>query len=408
MEKCKNGKIDSSMKAVTYILTCLLLSVIVGTILMIAVYCLPVLRIRENVRNSLGIYQLENDYYRWAPDYESSQLDNFTDALMINNAIFLGRDSIVYDAMTNPYITYDDLATQTECMIRAAGQDNLEGMITDYARYWHGYLVWLKPLLMIFTMSDIRIINMCFQLILLISVVLELHRVGGIQKMIPFILAILSLNPISVALCMQYSSVYCIMLLSVYIMLKFRIYTSKGYWKLFLWIGIATAFFDFLTYPIVGLGITLGLYLALQTESCKNQIKNLIKASFSWGIGYGGMWFGKWVVASVLAGYNVVAEGLANVRVRVSGNVRESIVNNVKQLCNVPTLLLLIILMVAVIVIILARKYQFSFRKTHFTVMVIISLYPFIWYSIIRNHSTIHAWMTYRNLSIYKVIVYCL
>lgn len=203
MGRDRNGKINSYMRVVIYIVIYLFLSVIIGTILMIAVYLLPVSRMRENARKSLTIYELEGDYYQWAPGHESSQLDNFTDSLMLNNAIFLGRDSVIYDAMTNPYVTYDDLATQTECMIRAVGQDALEGTINDYARYWHGYLVWLKPMLMIYTIADIRVITMCFQFIVLVGVMLELYKVGGYRKVIPFTLAILTLNPISTALCMR-------------------------------------------------------------------------------------------------------------------------------------------------------------------------------------------------------------
>lgn len=399
-ERSRHRKNDGYMRATIYVIICLLLSVIIGTILMISVYCLPVSRMRENARKSLAIYELEGDYYRWAPDYESSQLDNFTDSLMINNAIFLGRDSVVYDAMTNPFVTYDDLAAWTECMIRTAGQDNQEGRINDYARYWHGYLVWLKPMLMIFTMSDIRVLSMCFQFIVLVGVILELYKAGGYRSVIPFVFAILTINPISTALCMQYACVYCIMLLSVYIMLKFRIYNLKEYWKLFLWIGIATAFFDFLTYPIVGLAITLGVQLSLQNESFALQIRRIIKASFIWAIGYGGMWTGKWMVASVLIGYNVFAEGIANVKVRTSGSIGESIVNNSRQLCNMPILFLLVILVVITIGLKLTGRYRFVFCRKHFMGMMLISLYPFIWYSIVRNHSAIHAWMTYRNLSI--------
>lgn len=159
-------------------------------------------------------------------------------------------------------------------------------------------------------------------------------------------------------------------------------------------------FFDFLTYPITGLGITLGLQLALQNESLALQIKKIIRASIAWGIGYSGMWIGKWMVASVLTGDNVIANGMANVKVRTSGSVWESIVNNSKQLCNAPVLLLLAMLLVAIIALILTKKYRFDFYGMHFMGMTIISLYPFIWYSIVRNHSTIHAWMTYRNLAI--------
>lgn len=394
-------------RTVLYTIVCIASAIILGTILMIGVYCLPVQNMRENARKSSAIYEVEGEYYSWAPNIKSSQLDNFTDALMINNATFLGTGSVIHDAMMNPFVTYDEVSTQTQYMMKSVSEDMFGGGVVNYARYWHGYLIWLKPLLMIFTISDIRMISMCFQLVLLLAIILELYQLGGYRKVVPFTLAILSINPISTAICMQHACIYCIMLIAVYIMLRFRVYRSKDYWKLFLWIGIATAFFDFLTYPIVGLGITLALLLILQNESFRCQMIKIMKSSFFWGIGYGGMWVGKWVAASILTGYNVVADGISAVKYRSAGSVEWTDINcwnviwrNCKQLCNKPVCIISAIIVITIIVLILTGKFQFKLDKMHLMAMFIISLYPFVWYCIARNHSVIHSWMTYRDLSI--------
>ena len=40
--------------------------------------------------------------------------------------------------------------------------------------------------------------------------------------------------------------------------------------------------------------------------------------------------------------------------------------------------------------------------------ILLIGLMPFIWYMILKNHSQIHCWFTYRNLSItvYVILVF--
>ena len=96
------------MKSEVYFMSSLIASIMIGTILMIAVYCLPVSAIRINAKKSLSIYERENDTYNWAPGISSSHLDNFTDSLMINNAVFLGTGSVIDDAMNNPWLNYED------------------------------------------------------------------------------------------------------------------------------------------------------------------------------------------------------------------------------------------------------------------------------------------------------------
>ena len=210
---------------------CIISAIITGSLLMIAVYSLPVSNIRKNVSRSLDIYTTEGDYYSWAPEISSAQLDNFTDTLMLNIASFKGNGSVINQAMNNSYITYDDEDSKSLTLAKALSDDSINGaVIVDYPRYWHGYLIWLKPLLCFMTMSDIRILLMCFQLILAVYLIIEIYQKSSVKTAFPIGLALLCLNPVSTALCMQYACIYTLTLTSILVMLKAGYYKKNSYY----------------------------------------------------------------------------------------------------------------------------------------------------------------------------------
>ena len=71
------------------------------------------------------------------------------------------------------------------------------------------------------------------------------------------------------------------------------------YPEFFLIVGILTSYFDFLTYPVVTLGIPLCCYFLLESDRLWNNIKRLTGFSVSWAIGYAGMCAAKWVIADL-------------------------------------------------------------------------------------------------------------
>ena len=402
-------------KNIIYVITGIIISLVVGTLAMIAVYCIPVEHIRENVRKSAVIYEKENDDYRWAPGISSTLLDNFTDAIMINNAAFIGTGSVIDDAMNNPWVDYEDVSSKPLAMLKAASEDTLENAtVVNYARYWHGYLVWLKPLLYFLTVSDIRVLNMCIQFTLLFFVLIELYKKKGYRIAIPFGLAILMINPVTTALCMQLSCIYYITLIAALFMLCTDLYKKDTYWHIFLWIGISTAYFDFLTYPLVGLGINLLLVLALRDDAVNNILestKKIIAGSAVWGMGYAGMWSGKWLISYLLTGDNTIADGIKNAKIRLSGDGAEeagfdtnSIIQiikyNLAELKNKPMLLVILICVLLIVFIIVVKKYKISIHIQSMISLGIVACYPFFWFFILKNHSAIHRYMAHRNFAI--------
>ena len=380
-------------RSVTYVLFCLICAIATGTILLILVYSLPISTIRKNVNDSIYIYEQEGDYYNWAPWRDGSMLDNFTDAFMINIAAFSGTGSTAIDAMKNYWVCYPELEAQVSGrvphLLRTLKSDTYDlGTFEEYSRYWHGYLIWLKPMLCITEFANIRILNMYIQLALLILIMIELYKISGYKTVVPFFLSMLIINPVSTVLCMQYSCMYYITLISVFILLKWKLYVSHNQWKLFLWIGIATAFFDLLTYPIVAPCTSLLLLVVLNLEPVLMQIRKIFLNTFAWLIGYAGMWGGKWVVCYLITGET--AGGVKRVIYRLMGDPTQEAPNikmnffhvlklNFNQVWKEPMLWIYLICLLLPVMLLITRRYKLiRFQSMIPTLMI--GCYPFAWY----------------------------
>lgn len=398
----------------------LVLAVCIGTAAMIAVYCLPTRRMNDNIGKSLDILEVERHRFTWAPGYAGTGLDGYTDAIMLGNAVYRGSGSHLRDAMLNPRVYYQADENPLDSVTKYVNKSELsEGTEVTYSRYWHGYLAWLKPMLLFFTLSDIRMLNMMFQFGLALYLLLELFRLGGYRMAIPFAVALLSINPISAALCLQYSSVYDVMLLGALGLLKLRLYDTEYDWYVFLWIGILTAFFDFLTYPVAALGINLVLITILSHGDFKGKILRIIRATFAWCLGYAGMWSGKWIIAFLLTGNNTIADALGAVANRSGADAvievgkanvtpLDVIRANLNVYCNSASALLLLFLVCLLIIWIFVKKPRFHFDAATALPLLLIALYPFVWYAAVKNHSIVHFWMTHRNLSVTIFALACL
>ncbi|SKB65600.1 hypothetical protein SAMN06296386_103206 [Lachnospiraceae bacterium] len=395
---------------------CILLSVIVaviaGSIMMFLVYALPNNIIRANARKDAQMYEEEYDNTSWADKIAGASLDIFTDTLMINTAIYSG-DNIIRDAMLNPRVRHKD-ANQAESLVMGlSDEENENSFVVTYARYWHGYLIYLKPLLCVFSLSEIRVVNMFIQLVLFGALVIELYKINGLRLVLPFSAAIFGLNPISTALCLQYSSVYYVTVIAALVMIWFRLYDSETkIIQFFAWIGISTAFVDLLTYPVAGLGVNLALMLVLNRDgSIIQRIKKVVLCSFSWGVGYAGMWIGKWIISFLLTGNNTLTDGFKNVVHRVADKDGmeagiekiekiSTIKDNMYAYCNRPIIMLMILVFVLVVVLLLTRRMSITVDMGLLIPVAIVALYPIVWYLVVTNHSAIHSWMTHRDLAV--------
>ena len=115
---------------------------VVGYLLLAGVYSLPTERMEKNMRESVDIFYAEDNYPKLM-EYSNSQLDNFTDGIMLLTASNPNHDDIWKAAINAERYRTSDTPVGTLLDVYGEGVENPDS--TYYSRYWHGYLIFLKP-----------------------------------------------------------------------------------------------------------------------------------------------------------------------------------------------------------------------------------------------------------------------
>lgn len=384
------------------------LGVIVGVAVLAATYFIPQDRMKDNAWESAILMHREGlGSFMW-PTVKMTQLDGYTDGLMLNTA-YTETDDGIRDILLDTRVQVSDI-NPMESFYEVIAMENKDYCIETYGRYWHGYQILWRPLLCFFNYGEIRQINMALQLALVFVFLYLLFWNGEKALLVPFFGIYLFLTPLSLFSSMQFSPCFYLMMFASMALIGLKKYLNdmrRNY--LFLLTGILTAYFDLLTYPFVTLGIPLITYLAADREcreSWKKGMEDIIFHTISWCIGYVGMWGAKWVVASVFTDENVIMDAVNQVMFR-SGHFenRRSYVNTLWlnfDACNMKSCwLVLICLAIYLLVRAVINWRRTGMRPASGTGMILlVSLYPFFWYFLTMHHSSDNSYFTWRELSI--------
>lgn len=385
-----------------------------GFLLIIAVYMLPVGRMKSHIADSDELFNYEGIYPQIMQGYKCSQLDNYTDGLMYATAIHPGSRHPVRDAMLNARYEYADTNMVQSLNDYANDVSSKEDQRYEmtYPRYWHGYLVILKPLLLFFNVGEIRLLNMIVQGTLLFFLFWKIRRKFGEQYQIPVLMMVAVLNPIVLPLSLQFSWVYYVGLFGAIAVMCMKEPADGGkYIFLFLSLGMLTSYVDLLTYPLFTLGLPLVLFLLSEEgQRWNRRICLTVQCSLLWIIGYAVMWAGKWIFTYFFARVNLFTDVANKILQRTSllGEEEEKlnffvvILKNVQVILNWPFLLMLFLFMIFCFRIWLYPEIKGACRRNFLLKLpyLFISIMPFVWISLMANHSWVHYWFTYRELSV--------
>lgn len=385
------------------------LCAILGVAALAVTYFIPRERMRENVwASSIALHEEGLGAYIWK-DIEETMLDIYTDGLMLNVSYTETKDG-VRDILLGTHVEVDG-KNPMESLYEVIALSNDNYIVKNYGRYWHGYQVLLRPLLCVFTYSDIRHMNMILQLVLVCGFVCLLAGTKERVYVIPFLGMYVFLSPVSLYSSLQYSPCFYIMMLALSVLFLWREkLTDTGRNYLFLLTGVLTAYFDFLTYPFITLGVPLIAYLAFTDKRLATKQtdmwKNILLYTFSWGIGYVGMWSSKWVIASVLTEENIICDAFGAIAYRSGYFIKKHTYFDTLRLnlgvCN-RKVFLPAVLCLAVCIVLFRMKKHIRMERSHFPVLgmvLFVSLYPFIWYLFTKDHSCCHSYFTWRELGI--------
>lgn len=399
------------------ILINLLLSIIAGILLLMCVYLIPTKNMDINVGKSASIMQEEGMHYR-VFDWCSSILDNFTDSLMMLEVADNTDNTLLVKALkANRGDYYSTIDGPTETIVRHYFNGEEYELVNSYCRYWHGYLIFLKPLFYFFTYDTIRIINLVVQSILIISILYLMFKKNYKELIIPYVICYLMMAPYVITLSFQYSSCFYIYNIAILLLLILSSDFIKNYdYLVFLNIGIALAYFDFLTYPIVTLAIPLSFYLIKRDDlNGKKKLIRFIEMSICWGVGYFIMWAGKWVLATLFTDEEIIADAIKAILNRSSSvggdgvtyNLIDCVYKNYSMFLSTPFKWILFAYSLYLVIKYVRYVYKnkvkvFNLELLSFVIMMFL---PIIWFACTLNHSMIHSYMFVNKTCVVTFIV---
>lgn len=376
-----------------------------GFLLLTAVFCLPVSGMKES-RETAEAFRREGDRPNVIPVYEGARLDNYTDAVMLAEAIFEDPE---ISPLRKAVYAYRRAGSDSAAADLAA---QLEGeslpWVIGYTRYWHGFLVVLRPLLLLFSYADIRMLISSSQMVFFALFLVRLVQKNRTELALPFLAVVLTLSPTGTMISMQFFAVYAITMLGLMAVLNQDAWLRQGarYFYFFVFLGMLTCYFDFLTYPLVTLCLPLLLVLALHADE-PDMLRFCIAACIAWGVGYIGLWALKWIAGSFLVGENLVRNAYYHTQYQVSladsetGSRLEAITENIKVLLRPGYLAVYAGCALASVVSFIRRRG--SVRMLFYGargLMPLVGLVPFVWWVFAASHSIAHSFFTHRLLTI--------
>ncbi len=353
-------------------------------------------RLLKNGREAAALF--DRDYLsvffekeEW-PLYHGSQLDRFTDRIIFNMA--------AGGWAQDPAETWPNYL-------------NMAMSMSGYSRYWHGYVVLLRPLLVFFDFFDIqRILYLTFTL-LSAGVLLSIGQRLGKTYALVFAFANVLIAYYCIPMSFQFFSVFLIMLLAALVLLNCsRLFERDDVQLVFFTaVGSLTSFMDLLTAPLVTLGFPLAILLMMTNRSqriARGDVYPIIQTvgcSASWAVGYAGTWASKWVLGGWILKRDILSDAVSSFVTRTTGRAEEAVLYtaNLSLELNLAMIRtwegLLIALLCVLLCLGAVGLYRRRDRRRALLLaasLAAIAAYPYLWYAIVTNHSQIHFWFTYR------------
>ncbi len=335
---------------------------------------------------------------------------------MINTAYSIDNKTPLYSALTAkkdyiPNVTkiiYKDTVGELHSSSKYKEHDEVSELIDtvngegeesfEYAKYWHGYLVFLRPLLLILDYGQIRIFLMIILSLLAILLVKEIAEKKNTTIAILYLLSLVCVEYFYVGLSLINSVTFLVMMISSLVLAK-RFDKIKNYGIFFFVVGMMCSFFCLLDTPLLTIMGPLIIYYIYKKEKYEEDFKDLIKFGLLWLLGYSLTWATKWVLVDAFYHRGLFATAIGQVLYRSIGKdfgAMFSISINLLYMA-IPIMLILFIILYLIV------KYREKINKEtrrRGRIFFIISLVPIIWYAILKNHSSHHSFFTYRLLFI--------
>lgn len=412
-----------------YILLILVL-IIIYMLLLILTNKIPSSMLEENIKESAQILEEEGERKEVNLGYKKEYVFNFSDALMLNMAYSVDSNKPI-EAMLLSRKDYIPNVTKTENTKATIniGTDprfidfktgdvsltkelnhfiNTKDMETsyEYARYWHGYMIFLRPLLIIFNIQQIRILFTIILVGLSLVLLYLLYKKINLITAISFALGLFSCSIFIVGQSLSEIPVFIVTLItSIILLLKKDVNKNLGI--IFFIGGSLIGSMDLLTEPLIPLLIPITVYFLIAQKqekmNWKDALKKYIYLCFIWVVAYIATWMLKWVILDIVKNRGIFAQALDQILVRSASKTMtyKATLKRIYVHFSPSSLYMVLIPMIIIIIIgTIKEKNKKSKIQICLLPFIINMVAPFVWYFVIKNHSYIHPFFAYKLLFI--------
>ena len=364
---------------------------VLGTVLLMIAFLLPVNHKSLDDTTALldgeswypiASQLVQGDYFG---ELEPDVLDNSTDQLMLSTAMDDSEGNVLVRAM-NMYSDYSG----------------------NYSYYWHGYVAILRPLTLMFSYRDIRVLNSMLQILLIIMLAHTLYRKKGVTALLLLLTSFFLLLPIALSFSLQYTWIFYIAGIFALVILCKQEFFEKSHriWYAFLIGGMLTSYFDLLTYPLFtwGFPLLLWIFSSKAVRPAFEWLKEVVITGIFWILGYGGLWYLKCVLATWILDRDVLQMALdeaffrAGTAEQATWHTRlEAITINWDHYSYKVYLLIFALWFFWLFLRSFTEKWVWD---TRYFAFCLVGVSPVVWYILLSNHTGIHHMFTYRIFNI--------
>ena len=383
----------------------------IGLLLLFAVSLIPQSMVQNNA--SASAHHLAADHITpkyiniWDWSYAS---DNHTDTLIMMESYNL--DSF-QDALLNPYRGVQKYEGEETYLNDAFVELVDEGAENDtvYVRYWQGFRIFIRPMLLLFPYFQLRQVVSWVFFGLMFFMLAALAERKGIFASLCIGLAVILVNPSIISHSLQYTPCFILSFAAIlFLLFTEQLTFDRG--LAFCVFGMLTQYFDFYTAPIAVCGLPLLVWLMID-ESGKNRFVTIIKSFIAWIYGYVSIWLVKLLFVTLFTDVNGLADGLGSFLGRIGVKEVENIKGEYSPLGAFVTVwdmvtpgatgavaLAAVALLVAVSAVVIWRKYGFA-QLVESGAYLVVAAFPLIWFAAACQPTTIHAYFQYRPLVVF-------
>ena len=385
-------------------------------LLLLAAFALPGGPVRANIARSVPLLQQEGLYPEFF-GFKLFQMDNYTDTVMLFEAAAADEADPLAAMMTATAYNVDNFETLPDDLAayldaRAQGKTGADAGLEpfSYARYWHGYLIWLRPLLLFLTYGQVRAVNYLVFAVLAAALVWRLRRVCGRWPAVWFVVSQLAVSAFFAPHQVQFFTCFAIGYAACLWVLA-RPRAPQALAAGLVTVGVCTAFLDLLVTPILTLGLPLTVWLfdprAPGARTPLRRCGAVVGGALCWGGGYALCWASKWLLAGWVTGQDVVGDALRQAAVRTAADTWHGIELTWPNIFRYvyDTLAgygLFWPLLAAGVAFAAAAALCVRDRRALAGALPLLlaALSAPAWLALLRTHSIQHGWFTWRSLGV--------